>query len=174
MAASGSSLTGIFGVSEVLAAKILGQVGDVARFPSAAHFASHAGTAPVEASSGDVRRHRLNRAGDRALDTASHLVARCQLDHETAGRGHHERKLAEAKSAEEALRSPKCRLAKVVYRRLRSDRHRLPAPVRLLGAGGPAGEVPQARLAGGHAGGSAAVRRRPGGPVSKAAATEPA
>jgi transposase len=58
--ASGSTLTQIFGVGPILAATILGSVGDVGRFPSKAHFASYAGTAPVEASSGKVVRHRLS------------------------------------------------------------------------------------------------------------------
>jgi transposase len=38
--ASGTTLTGVFGVGPVLAAKIMGIVGDVARFPSKGHFAS--------------------------------------------------------------------------------------------------------------------------------------
>src|SRR5215208_1584170 len=51
--ASGTTLTGVFGVGPVLAAKIVGIVGDVARFPSKGHFASYAGVAPIEASSGE-------------------------------------------------------------------------------------------------------------------------
>src|SRR5215203_4616454 len=52
--ASGTTLTQIFGIGgPILAAKIIGTVGNVARFPSKAHyFASYSGTAPVEASSG--------------------------------------------------------------------------------------------------------------------------
>jgi transposase len=48
--ASRTSLTEIFGVGPILPATILGTVGDVGRFPTKAHFASYAGTAPVEAS----------------------------------------------------------------------------------------------------------------------------
>jgi transposase len=59
--ASGTTLTEIFGIGTILAATILGTVGDVGRFPTKAHFASYAGTAPVEASSGAVVRHRLSR-----------------------------------------------------------------------------------------------------------------
>ena len=65
--ASGTTLTEIFGVGSILAAKIIGTVGDVARFPTKAHFASYSGTAPVEASSGEVVRHRLSLAGNRHL-----------------------------------------------------------------------------------------------------------
>lgn len=54
-----TSLTGLFGVGPILAAKIIGEVGTIARFPSKAHFASYTGTAPIEASSADVVRHRL-------------------------------------------------------------------------------------------------------------------
>jgi transposase len=51
--ASATTLSGVFGVGPVLAAKIVGIVGDVARFPSKGHFASYAGVAPIEASSGE-------------------------------------------------------------------------------------------------------------------------
>ena len=47
--ASGTTLTEIFGVGPILAARILGSVGEVGRFPTKAHFASYSGTAPVEA-----------------------------------------------------------------------------------------------------------------------------
>src|SRR5215217_3814130 len=58
--ASGTTLTQVFGIGPILAARIMGTVGNVARFPTKAHFASYAGTAPVEASSGEVVRHRLS------------------------------------------------------------------------------------------------------------------
>jgi hypothetical protein len=45
--ASRTTLTEIFGVGSILAATILGTVGDVSRFPTKAHFASYAGTAPA-------------------------------------------------------------------------------------------------------------------------------
>jgi hypothetical protein len=64
---SGTTLTQIFGIGPILAARIIGTVGDVARFPTKAHFASYSGTAPLEASSGEVMRHRPSLA----LKTAS-------------------------------------------------------------------------------------------------------
>jgi transposase len=75
----GTTLTEVYGVGPVLAAKLVGHAGDITRFPSRDHFASYTGTAPVEASSGDVRRHRLNRGGNRQLNTALHLIAVCQI-----------------------------------------------------------------------------------------------
>jgi hypothetical protein len=59
----------------VLAAKILGHTGDITRFATASHDASYTGTAPIEASSGDVRRHRLWRAGNRSLNNVSDSAA---------------------------------------------------------------------------------------------------
>jgi transposase len=50
--ASGTTLTEIFGVGPILAARIIGTVGNVARFGAKAHFASYSGTAPLEASRG--------------------------------------------------------------------------------------------------------------------------
>jgi transposase len=69
--ASGTTLTQIFGVGPILAARIIGTVGNVGRFPTKAHFASYAGTAPLEASSGEVVRHRLSMALATASSTTS-------------------------------------------------------------------------------------------------------
>jgi transposase len=122
VASSGTSLTSVFGISDVLAAKIVGHAGDVDRFASAEHFASYTGTAPIEVSSGEITRHRLSRSGNRSLNNALHLAARVQVMHAGPGRDHYTRKLAEHKSSREALRSLKRQLAKVVYRHLVSDR----------------------------------------------------
>jgi transposase len=59
--ASGTTLTEIFGIGPILAARIIGTVGNVARFPTKGHFASYSGTAPIEASSGEAVRHRGSR-----------------------------------------------------------------------------------------------------------------
>jgi transposase len=63
VAQANTSLLQLFGVGPVLAARFLGEVGDVRRFPTKHHFAAHTGTAPLEASSGQVIRHRLSRQG---------------------------------------------------------------------------------------------------------------
>jgi transposase len=121
----GTTLTEVFGVGPVLAAKLLGHAGDITRFPSRDHFASYTGTAPVEASSGDVRRHRLNRGGNRQLNTALHLIAVCQIRDPSPGQVYYQHKLAQAKTPEEARRSLKRHLANVVYSHLVTDhRHR--------------------------------------------------
>ncbi len=82
---SATTLTEIFGIGPILAAKIIGTVGNVARFPTKAHFASYSGTAPVEASSGEVVRHRLSLAGNRKLNNALHMVALCQARSDARG-----------------------------------------------------------------------------------------
>lgn len=121
VAASGTNLTQITGISEVLAAKILGHVGDIARFPSADHLASYAGTAPIEASSGDVVRHRLSRRGNRQLNNAIHLAAHVQTIFPGPGRDYYQRRIATGSSRTEALRALKRRLTKAIYRTLVSD-----------------------------------------------------
>ncbi|WP_328868785.1 IS110 family transposase [Streptomyces sp. NBC_00287] len=47
----------------MLAAKVIGHVGDVSRFPTKHHFASYTGSAPLDASSGDNVRQRRNTGG---------------------------------------------------------------------------------------------------------------
>jgi transposase len=119
--ASGTTLTQIFGVGPILAARIIGTVGDVGRFPTKAHFASYAGTAPVEASSGEVVRHRLSMAGNRKLNYALHMVAVCQARSDTRGAAYYRKKMDEGKSRKEALRCLKRRVCDAVFRSLLAD-----------------------------------------------------
>jgi transposase len=120
--ASGTTLTQIFGVGPILAATILGTVGDVARFPTKAHFASYSGTAPpLETSSGEVVRHRLSMAGNRKLNYALHMVATCQARSEVRGGAYYRKKIDEGKSRKEALRCLKRRISDAVFRSLVTD-----------------------------------------------------
>jgi transposase len=119
--ASGTTLTEIFGVGPILAAKIIGTVGNVARFPTKSHFASYSGTAPVEASSGDVVRHRLSLAGNRRLNYALHMVAVCQARSDARGGAYYRKKIAEGKSRKEALRCLKRRISDAVFRSFVAD-----------------------------------------------------
>ena len=119
--ASGTSLTEIFGVGPILAAKIIGTVGNARRFPTKAHFASYSGTAPVEASSGEVVRHRLSLAGNRHLNNALHMVAICQARSDVRGRAYYRKKMAEGKSRKEALRCLKRRISDAVFKSLMAD-----------------------------------------------------
>ena len=57
--ASGTTLTQIQGIGVLTAAKILALTGDIRRFPNQEHYASYAGTAPIDVSSGDQETHRL-------------------------------------------------------------------------------------------------------------------
>jgi transposase len=114
-------LLAIRGVGPILAATILGETRGIARFRSAAAFAAHTGTAPVPASSGRVRRHRLNRGGNRQLNRALYTIAMVQARWDPDARAYLERKLAEGKSAAEARRCLKRHLANVVYRALIAD-----------------------------------------------------
>jgi transposase len=85
LAASQTTLTSLPGLGTVLAAKVLGHIGDIGRFPTEHHFASYVGAAPLDASSGKNIRHRLNTGGNRALNSALHIIAVCQI--RTPGRG---------------------------------------------------------------------------------------
>ena len=123
--ASRTTLTEIFGVGPILAATILGTVGDVGRFPTKSHFASYAGTAPVEASSGQVVRHRFSLGGNRKLNYALHMVAISQARSDAPGGAYYRKKIAEGKSRKEALRCLKRRISDAVFRSLLADSQRL-------------------------------------------------
>ena len=117
----GSTLMDIYGIGPAGAARILADVGDIARFADRNRFASWTGTAPIDASSGEQIRHRLSRAGNRRMNHVLHVAAIVQLRHDTEGRAYYRRKLAAGKTPMEALRCLKRRLSDVIYRRLVAD-----------------------------------------------------
>ena len=117
----GSSLMDICGVGPAGAARILADVGDIARFMDRNKFASWTGTAPLDASSGEQIRHRLSRAGNRRMNHVLHIAAIVQLRHDTPGRAYYRRKLAAGKTPMEAIRCLKRRLSDVVFKRLLAD-----------------------------------------------------
>src|SRR5215203_3300303 len=119
---TGSGLMQLNGIGPPGAARLLGDIGDVSRFPTKAHFASWNGTAPLDASSGEQTRHRLSRAGNRRINRALHIMAVVQLRHDTDGRRYYyDRRVAEGKTPMEAMRALKRRLSDVVYRQLVND-----------------------------------------------------
>ena len=121
----GSTLTDIGGVGTILAARVLAHTGRIDRFPNEDHFASYAGAAPVEVASGEHSRHRLSRAGNRQLNCAVHLIALQQIRHNREGGGdYYRRKLAQGKTAREALRCLKRRITSKLYRRMLADHSR--------------------------------------------------
>jgi transposase len=121
IADSKTTLLELHGVGPVVAAYILGHVGDPARFATPERFASYNGTAPIEASSGPKVRHRLNPRGNRKLNHAMHLIAVTQIRNATPGRVYFDRKLAEGKTKKEALRALKRRISDAVWRQLQVD-----------------------------------------------------
>jgi transposase len=144
--ASGSTLMELPGVGPVVAARTLADTGDVARFTDRNRFASWTGTAPIEASSGEIARHRLSRAGNRRMNHMIHIAAATQIRLDTEGRAYYRRKLASGKTRAEAMRCLKRRISDALYRRLRADA----AAVVQAGPGGQSGAALKSSAAGFH------------------------
>ena len=121
VAATGTGLLDLHGIGPSGAARLLVEVGDITRFPDRNHFASWTGTAPIDASSGDHVRHRLSRGGNRQINRVLHIMATVQLRNPTEGRAYFDRKKADGKSSNEAMRCLKRRLSDAVYRVMVDD-----------------------------------------------------
>ena len=137
VAATGSTLLELNGIGPSGAARLLGDIGDVSRFPTRGHFASWNGTAPIDASSGDQHHHRLSRAGNRRINRLLHIMAIVQLRNDTEGRAYYRRKLAAGKTPMESIRALKRRLSDIVYHQLVADQKRL----RLVNETDPGGQA---------------------------------
>jgi transposase len=107
-------LTRLCGINLLTAAALAGILGPGMRFASDADLAAYAGTAPLEASSAGAVRHRLNRGGNRQLNSIVHRIAVTQARHATDGRAYIDRRRADGKSTREAMRA----LKRFVVRRI--------------------------------------------------------
>jgi transposase len=83
VAEAAPELTALVGIGPDHAATLLTVAGDnPQRLKSEASFASLCGVSPIEASSGKVVRHRLNRGGDRDANRALHLIYVVRMSHD--------------------------------------------------------------------------------------------
>jgi transposase len=146
--ATGSHLMDICGIGPASAARILADVGDIARFPDRSHFASWTGTAPIDSSSGEHTRHRLSRAGNRRLNHVLYMAGIVQLRNDTPGRAYYRRKLAAGKTSMEAMRCLRRRLSDAVYRQLTADASAQVQTPERAGPGGHSGATQLSSAAG--------------------------
>jgi transposase len=131
MRALAPELLEVPGCSAVSAAHLVGQTAGASRFNSEAAFAMHVGTAPLPVSSGKSERHRLNRTGNRCLNSTIHMVAVTQARMHPPAVAFMERKRAEGMSNREALRCLKRHISRVLFKTmLRAERARIGTLVR--------------------------------------------
>jgi transposase len=86
------------------------------RLRSEASFASLCGVSPIEASSGKVVRHRLNRGGNREANRALYMICLSRMRRDLRTQEYVARRTAEGKSKREIIRCLKRYLAREVYR----------------------------------------------------------
>jgi transposase len=115
---AGHALLEVPGIGPLTAAALLAETGDIRRFRSADAFAMLAGVAPIPASSGQTRRMRLNRGGNRQLNRAIHVVALVQARVHAPAKAYIRQKIAAGHSWHDAIRSLKRLLARVIFKRL--------------------------------------------------------
>jgi transposase len=106
------------GVGPIVAADVLCAWSHPGRCRSEAAFASLAGVAPLEASSGLTTRHRLNRRGDRQLNRALHVVAMSRLRYDPTTQAYAARRRSEGKTDREIKRCLKRYVARQLFRQL--------------------------------------------------------
>jgi transposase len=115
-------LVALPGVGTDHAATLLVAAGDnPERLKSEASFASLCGVSPVEASSGKVVRHRLNRGGNRDANRALHSICVVRMGRDRRTQAYMARRTAEGKSKREVMRCLKRYVAREVYRVLVSS-----------------------------------------------------
>lgn len=122
LAEAAPATMGIFGLGTDTAAALLVSVGDNPdRLRSESALARLAGAAPIPASSGQTKRHRLHRGGDRSANQALHVAVVVRLRYCERTRAYAKRRRAEGLSSLEIIRCLKRYLVREVFGALRSD-----------------------------------------------------
>ena len=117
--AAAPRLVALMGVGPEVAGQLLVTAGDNPdRLRSQAAFAHLCGVAPLPASSGRIDRHRLNRGGDRAANSALYTIVLCRLRHDPATQAYAERRTKQGLSKPEIIRCLKRYILREVYRAL--------------------------------------------------------
>ncbi len=88
------------------------------RMRSERSFAALCGTSPVQASSGQTIRHRLNRGGNRHANSALWRIATTRMRTDPATQQYVERRRGEGKNRKEIIRCLKRHIAREIYRLL--------------------------------------------------------
>ena len=116
VAAVAEDLLALYGVGVDSAAALLVAAGDnPERLRSEAAWAHLCGVAPIEASSGKITRHRLDRGGDRQANAALWRIVMVRMRHEPRTQACVERRSAEGRSKLEIMRVLKRYVAREVY-----------------------------------------------------------
>jgi len=126
------ALIGANGVGGINAAKVLVAVGaNPERMSSEAEFAMLAGTAPIPASSGKTKRHRLNRGGNRQLNCAIYSIAIVRMQHDERTKNYIEKKIAEGKTKKEAIRCLCRYISREIFSQLKDNSVQIVSGVQL-------------------------------------------
>src|ERR1700733_12799805 len=116
-------------IGHIGAAQLLLTAGDnPERLRSEASFASLCGVSPVPASSGKTVRHRINRGGDRAANSALHIIAIGRLRTDQRTKDYVARRIAEGHSKLDAIRALKRYLAREVFTLITQRRKEINPP----------------------------------------------
>jgi transposase len=117
VAQAAPELISLPGIGTDNAATLLIVAGDnPQRLGSEASFASLCGVSPIEASSGKVVRHRLNRGGNREANRALYMICLARMRRDQRTQDYVARRTAEGKSKREIIRCLKRYVAREVYR----------------------------------------------------------
>jgi transposase len=109
------------GFGPLTAAKLIGEIAGARRFATDAKLARAGGIAPIPVSSGKTNRHRLDRGGNRQINTAIHRIAVTRARCHPETRAYIDRKRAEGKTNREAIRCLKRHLARRVWHLLQTS-----------------------------------------------------
>ena len=103
------------GFGPLTAGKLIGEIAGAHRFSSDAKLARASGIAPIPVSSGNTNRHRLDRGGNRQINTAIHRVAVTRARCHPETKAYLDRKRGEGKSTKDAIRRLKRHLARRIW-----------------------------------------------------------
>lgn len=116
-------ITTIPGIGIVSAAAIIGELGDLTRFPNVASVIAYAGLDPKVSESGTISKNRaMSKRGSKYLRTVLWQVAVSSLVHNPQLKAVYDKKRAEGKPKQVAIGAVTNKLTRIIYGILRSGK----------------------------------------------------
>lgn len=109
------------GCGILLGSRVVSEIKDISRFENSSKLARYAGISPQENSSGQSKKHKRSRFGNRQLNKAFYRISLSQIGghKNTKAASYYQRKIKEGKSKKRALKSLVRRNVNIVFAMMR-------------------------------------------------------
>ena len=116
-------LNSIKGIGTKLSSRLIGEIGNIGRFDRESQLAVYCGVACIDDDSGKSKKTKAVYKANKICQSTMITIAGCTIRYVPESRAYYEKKRAEGKDHNHALRCLARQLIKVIFKMLKEDRY---------------------------------------------------